>query len=279
MPEPSLRRVQQWMQSRIRPGAGARAPGPGPLNPQRGTPGDERLAVYAGGYVARIHQALAEVYAAVTHVLGERAFHELAEAYAARHPSRETNLTFAGRHLPEFLAGWPKTAELPFLPDLARLEWQLSQAFHAFDEPPLELSALAGLSPQDWERATLVFQPSVSTLDSAWPVLDIWAARATPREQIHLEVADRPQRAAVFRRGLEARCAPLEPAQQRLLQDLLDGMTLGQACGRALERRDDPPSLDPARDGAPSEVEGPPLAAWFAEWAAAGWIVRCELAA
>jgi hypothetical protein len=250
------------MRSRIRPQPGDPAAGPGLLNPQRGTPGEERLAVYAGGYVARIHQALAEVYGAVKHVLGEQAFHELAEAYAARHLSRETNLTFAGRHLPEFLAGWPRTAELPFLPDLARLEWQLCQAFHAFEEPPVEVSSLAGLAPHVWESARLVFQPSVSTLASAWPVLDIWAARATPRHEINVDVAGRPQHAAVFRRGLEARCAPLEPAQQQLLQDLLDGLTLGQACGRALERQDELP-----------------LAEWFAEWAAAGWIVRCEPAA
>ena len=284
MPDPSLRSVQRWMKSRIR-AAGADSPElpSGLLNPQGGAPGAERLAVYAAGYLERMRQALSDVYAAVQWVLGERAFRMLAEAYAAAHPSHDYNLTFAGRHLPEFLSGWAKTSELPFLPDLARLEWQVCQAFHAFEEPPLQVSALAGLSPQDWERTRLVFQPSISVVASAWPILDIWAARNTPRGAVEIDLRDRPQRVVVFRRETAAHGMALEVREYQLLRELLDGVTLGQACGRLRQegRPGDaaaPPSIDSARDGALSEVEGPPLAEWFSAWAAAGWIVRCETA-
>lgn len=261
---PSLRDLQRWMKARIQPDA-ARADLPEGLpvlNDQRGTPGVERLHVYAEGYVTRIQQALAEVYAAVRYVLGERAFRELAEGYAARYPSHDFSLTLAGRHLPEFLNGWPRTAQLPFLPDLARLEWKICQAFHAFEEPPVALSALTQLSPADWESARLTFQPSVGVIASAWPILDLWTARAAPRESLDLELTGRPQQVAVFRRGVETHAMPLDAAQYQLLRDLLDGQTLGQACGRL------------AQEGADL-----PLADWFAEWAAAGWIIRLDTGA
>lgn len=262
MASPSLRELQQWMRSRIRPGA-ARAPSGGLLNPQRGVPGEERLAVYAEGYAARMREALTEVYEAVHHVLGERAFTELAEAYARRFPSQDYNLSFAGRSLPEFLTDYPLTRSLPFLPDLASLEWLICRAFHAFDQPPLAVSPLASMSPERWEQVTLRFQPSVGAAASAWPIRDLWAARAIPRAEMDLQVAGRPQHVLVCRRGEQVACELLDPREYRLLDGLLRGGTLGAVCGEL----------------AASDERDAPVGEWFARWASTGLIARFELAA
>ena len=64
MPEPCLRDVQRWMKSRILPPERGAAGLPAvALNPQAGEPGEERLSVYSGGYVARMQEALEEPYA------------------------------------------------------------------------------------------------------------------------------------------------------------------------------------------------------------------------
>jgi hypothetical protein len=221
------------MKSRIRPAQPAGRAAEEWLNPQRGTPPAERLSVYAGGYLARTREALAEVYEAVRFVLGESAFTELSHAYAARHPSHDSNLSFAGRHLPEFLPDFPLTQRLPFLPDLARLEWLVCQAFHAFDQPPLDSARLGGLPPESWGRLRLTFQPSVAVVASAWPILDIWAARRQPRDSVRLEVAGRPQRVLVRRRSWEVRCDRLTELEHRLLESLLAGRALGEALSAA----------------------------------------------
>jgi len=260
MGEPSLRELQQWMQSRIRPTAGTLSTElERHVNSQRGTPGVERLSVYAGGYVARTQQALAEAYEAVHHVLGERAFAELAQRYAARFSSHDYNLSFRGRHLSEFLTTDPLTVRLPFLPDLARLEWFISQAFHAFEQPPLDPASLSGFS-LDGDRARVVFQPSVGVIASAWPIVDIWEARTRPREEVDIDLINRPQRVLVFRDGLTVRCELLEERPYALLDALLAGRTLGEACE----------TLAQASHGQPL-----PLAEWFARWRARGLIARC----
>ena len=54
MTQPSLAEFQRWMKSRIRPEAAASAPpADALLNLQRGVAPEQRLAVYAGGYVTR----------------------------------------------------------------------------------------------------------------------------------------------------------------------------------------------------------------------------------
>ena len=266
MPQPSLAEFQRWMKSRIRPARLPLPDGDGQVGFRSATATAEellntpveRLSIYAVGYLARTRESLAEVYEAVCFVLGEQAFTQLAHAYAARHPSHDYNLSFAGRALPEFLAGDPVSRRLPFLSDLARLEWFVCQAFHAFEQPPLDPARLAGLPPEAWDRLRLSFQPSVGLVASAWPIRDIWTVRRQPREMVNLEIADRSQRTLVFRHGLDVRCELLEEPEFRLLAELLAGRSLGDAC-LAL-----------------SPVEPSAVTRWFARWMGEGLIVRAE---
>mgnify|MGYP001566006128 CR=1 FL=1 len=275
MSEPSLLELQRWMQQQIRYTSGGvpreyrlqgrryseerlRHRPPPVLSPQRGTPGVERLAVYAGGYVARTREALAQMYEAVRHVVGDRAFAELARRYAIHHSSHDYNLNLRGRHLPEFLATDPLTDPLPFLPDLARLERLISQAFHAREAASLDSAQLRGLSLEAWSATRLVFQPSVGVVASAWPIVDIWEARTRPREEVDIDLVNRPQRGLVFRQGLTVRCELVDEFQQRLLDGLLAGRPLGVMCDE----------LAQASDG------GLPVDQWCASWARRGLIVR-----
>ena len=262
MSDPSLRELQRWMKARIRP-SGETPRSLVRLNRQRGTPGEERLSVYVVGYRARTREALAEVYEAIHHVLGERVFSELTDAYAAQHPSHDYNLSVFGRHLPDFLTRSPLSEPLPFLPDLAQLEWLVSKAFHAFEQPPMNGSELSSLSVENWNPARLIFQRSVGLVASAWPILEIWDARMQPREQMAIDVVDRPQRVLVRRQDLATRCELLDERQYQVLEGLLAGRPLGTVCGKLAMRVGDEP---------------PPLADWFARWAGLGLIVRCELA-
>ena len=263
MTSPSLRETQRWMKSRILPPArGVTAEGCVELNPQAGDPGIERLSIYSGGYLARVQEALEEAYPAIRHVLGSRAFSELSRAYAARHPSRDYNLSLSGRNLPVFLESSPWAADLPFLPDLARLEWSVTEAFHAFDLPPLDPARLASIPPEQWDRLKLIFQPSARLVASAWPVLDIWEARDQPVAGVRVDLINRPQRILVYRNNLQVRCELLEEASFLLLRDLSAGRTLGDACAGLTQA---------------SATEDPPLADWFSRWAAAGLIVNINL--
>ena len=261
---PSLEELQRWMRDRISPSRiGQAEPSDAVLNPQRGVPGEERMAVYAGGYLIRVREALAEVYEAVHQMVGERQFAELARAYAARHPSRDYNLTLSGRHLPEFLLDWPLTQRLPFLPDLARLEWRICAAFHAFEQPPLDAKRLSQLSLDQWDRVRLGFQPSVALVSSAWPIRDLWEARTMPRERIDIDLVNRPQRVLVYRQEVRVVCDLVPEAQHAVLDGLLRGDTLWAVCQRLAGY---------------SETEPLPLQDWFFTWFGRGLITRCELA-
>lgn len=187
-----------------------------------------RLQVYAGGYPARVHEALGETYPALAHVLGAAPFDRLVHRYADAVPLRSYNLNDAGAQLPEFLRRDPLSDSLPFLPDLAALEWQVTRAFHAYEEPPLDPAPLAAWSLDDWAGAVLRLQPSVALVRSDWPIREIWEARGTPVEEIDIDMRDRPDRVLVHRLGFDVHCESIGDDEALALEMLLAGRTLGE---------------------------------------------------
>jgi len=215
----------------------------------------DRLDVYRGGYPARVHDALVEAYPAVAHFTGDAAFAALAQRYSAAAVLTSYNLNDAGAALPAFLRTDPLSAAQSFLPDLAALEWRVVQAFHAEERPPLDPRAL-GWSADEWARAVLSFQPAIAVVSSEWPLLDLWAARDTPRDQIEIDLSDRPDHVIVRRVDLTVRCESVAAEEARVLRRLLDGSCLGDAVEQL-----DTEGHDPAD-----------VSIWFARWAGAGMI-------
>ncbi len=259
-PPPALREVQRWLASAIMDPEGLALDDAAERirRPAAGTVLD-RLGAYAGGYPARIEESLADAYPAVKHLMGARRFRELSRRYLPRVPCGCYNLNAVGGLLAELLETDPLGCDLPFLADLARLEWAVWQAFHAPHAPPFHASDLVEWSADDWAGAQVVFAPGVRVVRSRWPIADLWAARNTPYEQIDIEVEGRPQTVLVHRRGLDVICMPISDLEARAIEALGDGRILVAV------------TTELATAGARAED----VEAWFAAWSERGMIARC----
>ncbi|OGW85972.1 MAG: hypothetical protein A3C35_07335 [Omnitrophica bacterium RIFCSPHIGHO2_02_FULL_46_11] len=258
----SLLEIQHWLKLQIHPDVTYRGTLPeNLLNSQGGLPGAERVQVYANGYPSRIRESLNEVYEAVHYVLGDEHFSDLCHAYAEHYHSRDYNLNFVGRHMAEFLKASPWIKEFPFLPDLAKLEWLIWEAFHAFDGEPFTPLQASKIPMEDWERAQFIFQPSAGLIASPWPILDIWRLRREARQGLRVDIK-RSQQILVGRKNDQVRCELIDKNQYRLIEGLLQKQTLGAVCEALAEE---------------TEEEALPIAAWFSNWIQEGLILRCEV--
>jgi hypothetical protein len=168
--------------------------------PRRGTVAD-RWHVYAHGYAARLIEALELEYAAVARILGPEAFAALVGRYTAVFPPRSFDLANAGDRLARFLDFDAVTLELPFLPDLARLERAVAVCFTAENAAPIRWSDLSQRAPEDVAILRLRLAPGVALADSAWPLADLWRARLQEDDAaVSIRLEGRPSRALVFRR-------------------------------------------------------------------------------
>jgi hypothetical protein len=253
----TLRDVQRWLATVILT-ADAEAAGAGPVAaPPRGTV-SERLHAYVDGYPARVREALLEAFPAVAHLVGNAAFADLALRYVPSAPAGVYSLGDVGRALPDFLADDRLAADLPFLPDLARLEWAVQRAFHARLDPPFDPATVASWTPDEWAAARLRFQRGTACVASRWPIRTLWTARTTPRGDIDVCVEDRPETVVVHRVEYRVACDPVDADEAAVLTRLLAGATLGDATA----------------DLAPADAER--LGEWTASWVARGLVVACE---
>ncbi|HYN03233.1 MAG TPA: DNA-binding domain-containing protein [Vicinamibacteria bacterium] len=194
----------------------------------------ERVGVYHGMYLARMREALESDYPGLARFLGPAGWERLVTAYVRVHPSRSYTLNVLGKSLPEFV----RTARVrrpAFCRDLARLEWAVTEVFDAPETPPLTEAALAAIEPRAWASARLV---PVAALRLVVLEHDAGAHLDAVREgRRRPPVRRRRCRVVVYRRNYAVFRREQTAAEFGLLEDLVNGLTVGRALHRALERR------------------------------------------
>lgn len=145
------------------------------LDPACTGPRDPRFAVHRNNVVAGLIAALTETYPAVERLVGAEFFRGAAAAFVRAHPPQGPVLLRWGGDFGPWLAGFPPAARLPWLADVARLEWARAEAFHAADAAPLSIAALVAVPPARLGGARLTLHPSVRLIASRHPVASLWA--------------------------------------------------------------------------------------------------------
>ncbi len=169
----NFRATVQWFQESVVAPHETRTrrlePAPVHILPSKSLRAEERVAIYADAYMARLVDALEEDFPALTRYLGHRAFHRLCRAYLERNPSRSRSLNPLGRKLPDFLSGRGPAR------DLARLEAAMSEVFDGEAVEPLSPGDFGRLAPDALAGARLAFVPTFRLLElnhDANPVVD-----------------------------------------------------------------------------------------------------------
>jgi len=189
----------------------------------------QRLDLYAHMYFARLLDALHEDFPRVAAILGFERFREIARAYLARNPSAHPSLQYLGRHFPEFLNTAVEDIELlPFLADLARLEWTRLEVFDAPDAEPLQMEHLQAIPLDEWPGLRFRLIPACQVLRSTWPVHELWTAG----EEAALSALMRPTATVVrvWRQGFTVYQASLDAIEQVALDGVQTGEPFAAIC-------------------------------------------------
>ena len=186
-----------------------------------------RLAIYRRAIVANWCRALRAAYPVVVRIVGEAFFDEAVRQHAGREPPTDGDLNRYGATFAAFLAGYEHALAMPWLPDVARLEWAWHEALMAADAPAFDYRALAGVPEAAQPRLVFCLHPSVRLVRSRWPILSLWEANQPERDGT-------PQRdegcddVLVWREGQEVRLALVAPSEAAMLEALAQGAALAE---------------------------------------------------
>lgn len=191
------------------------------LDPAGAEPG---MRVYRANAFGNWSAALAGAYPVVRAIVGPAFFEGLARDYAQAVPSTSGDLHEYGAQLAAFLDGYPQAADLPYLPDVARLEWLAHCAYYAADARPFDLA-----HPTQARLA-----PHCALLQSAWPLQRIWEAHQEGGDPATVDLGAGPDRILVHREEWRVAVCSLRTCDYHFLERLRAGDALGPALEAAV---------------------------------------------
>ncbi|MBV1775342.1 putative DNA-binding domain-containing protein [Burkholderiaceae bacterium DAT-1] len=211
------------------------------------------IAVYANNTIMNRKSAMVEIFPTVRELVGEDFFEGLTSIFARHTPCTTGNLNLYHPTFGDFIVTFEHTQDLPYLADVARLDWAMQAAYYAADAAPIDPATLAQAS--DPETLRLHFHPSLALLASPYPVGTIWLAHHRGGE--FPDTLDQPEHIMLWRdQGNRIQLRIMDAALFEFAGRLQAGMTLGEAL-----------------DWEMLEVMGPRLQKVLAAWVGDGVLV------
>jgi len=193
-----------------------------------------RIAVHRNNVQASLADVLATAFPVVKRIIGDEFFASFIRRYIVTHPPRVPQLSEYGHDLPAYIASSGQLKTLPYLADVARLEWARGEAYFAADADPLPVERLGTMSAEHLADAQLVLHPATRIITSAYPVHRIWTVNqpdVVDVPQVDMTVAEA---ALVLRSGFHVVTRKITAGDAAFLTALGAGQSLSAAADAAL---------------------------------------------
>jgi hypothetical protein len=151
-----------------------------------------RFDIHRRHFIQSLTAALENTFPATVNLVDSRFFGFAADAFIRAHPPTEPCLFEYGVELPGFLDSFPACASLPYLADVARLEWAMHSVFHA-----------------ETDHEGLGF--AAKLFSSPWPVDAIWRL-AMGRSEAPVDINSGCAWVLIYRKAMEVKFESLSHA-------------------------------------------------------------------
>lgn len=195
-----------------------------------------RFGVYRNNVYAGLIETLKAAYPVVHRHVGDEFFRAMARAYVTRELPESPVLIHYGGSFPSFIETFEPAASLPWLADVARIEWAWQQAYHAPDRTPLDAGQLADMPAARLPHIRFDLHPSLRLIASAWPVHDIWETNRTDETVRPIDPYGGGQDVLLVRPDLEVFVRRLPRGARHFLEALAAGETVAIAAESAMQR-------------------------------------------
>jgi len=205
---------------------------------REGRPDARRFKVYRNNVAAGLIGSLEARFPVVRRLVGDDFFRGMAGAFVVRHKPASAVMIHYGADFPQFVAEFAPAQELPYLPDVARLENAWVDAYHAAEAQPLRLADLATVPAESLGDLSFVFHPSVRLLRFTHPAASIWAAhqgKGEPRTPGHWG----PEVVMILRPDADVQVRVLPESGFAFASALCVGAALAEAAAPLAEANED----------------------------------------
>jgi hypothetical protein len=194
---------------------------------------DARLRVYRHHVSHSLSAALAATFPTVQALVGEGFFRTLTQSFVAQALPTQPVLSEYGAGFPAFVGTYEPARTLPYLADIARLDWALNVAFHSPDGRRLAAADLAGIAADRLPSLSLALPEGAGLIRSRYPIDRIWHAvqPGAPADTVDLGAGRADL--LVLRRADDAAFIVLDAGEAAFVAALAEGASLQIAAEQA----------------------------------------------
>jgi hypothetical protein len=195
----------------------------------------ERLSLHRNTSLITLTEALEALYPVVARLVGAAFFGHLCKDFIASEPPQTPVLYRWGEGFSKAIAPREDCASVPYLADVAALEWARDQARHAAEQVPLTAETLLPLAQQAVAAAEplcLALHSSAQLLVSPWPIFSLWQAHQ--QDEPPQMTLDQGENVVVWRPYGRIEMRMVSPATAAFLGALADGEDLDRAHQKGL---------------------------------------------
>jgi hypothetical protein len=194
----------------------------------------DRIDVYRNTVQSSLTDALAAIFPVTQRIVGADYFAGLARRFIAGAPPRRPQLSTYGAALPDFIAASEIHRQLPYLSDVAQLEWARGESYFAADAPPLDSQRLAAMEGEALEDMVLRLHPATRWVVSRFPIYRIWEVNQPHVADVPVVDMQAPQAVLVSRSARHVVTREIALADAVFIQAIAEGETFGGAADTAL---------------------------------------------
>lgn len=199
------------------------------LNASPGMTSAEHLLIYRRAILGTLVRAMGQIYPVCGRLTGQQFFDAMARVYARQTPSRCADLAHFGADFCDFIANFEPAEELPYLPDVARLEWHWHRAFHAAAGTRFDFAELSKAAAVDMGRIVFRLPASATLIASDYPVHRIWQVNQAEWDgDQHVDLDQGGVRLIVWRQDHDMRIDEVDEPSWPLLNAIAEGMSLSE---------------------------------------------------
>jgi len=184
------------------------------------------MRVYRNTVVSGCVDALRDNYPVVARLLGDEMFEAVAVDFTTACPPRQPILALYGERFPDWIEmqGW--ASDVPYVPDVARIERLQLESLFAPDAEPLGMTFLSGRD--DWAKLQLPLHPAARFAWLSTPAMSIWLSQLNCADG-ELEFDWRSEGVLFTRPALEVERIRLDASGHRFLFGIRAGESVGAA--------------------------------------------------
>ncbi len=193
-----------------------------------------RLNIYRNNIAVSLSEALGQTFPVVKMLVGEEFFTGMAQVYVQQNKPTSPLLMEYGDTFSAFIGAFPPAESIPYLADIALVEYAWLRAYHAADAAPVAIDVLGSIPEDALDEITFRLHPSLHLMNSEWPVASIWQAHQGSGSPDLSNLEATPENIMIVRPEMEVQVSVLSETSYAFMDALRAGMTLGATC-EALE--------------------------------------------